>query len=122
MIKRNDDKKEKLINLFIKSAKKAEELNLPPVNIYVQENSNSDSKTSLCGVTLNAYNSYDIYFIGFCIENHFMYFVINHSKGGNGIKCQLNKEEWENIAKDKFFKVYMNYKINDALKGTPIKQ
>lgn len=111
--KQYDDKKEKLIKLFNESIKKAELMNAPVLEATLKEYFSEECPNRVIGVNIE-HNNGNVDIIGICARDNCLYFITD---ANHAIKCQLNKKEWKNM-RNKLFKVYMNYKVNEAFKST----
>lgn len=112
--RQQNEKKERLIELFNVSAEKARKAKVPVTTITLGGKYNC----KVFGFSLkNKY--FQTHFIGVCADDHCIYFISGSLSSGLAIKSQLNKNEWKEVIKHIMFETFINDKLNNAFDSTP---
>lgn len=113
--RQQNEKKERLIELFNTSAEKARKAKVPVTTITL--GGKYDGNVLGFGIK-GKYGEKHI--IGTCAKDHCIYFIVKSPLDCQIIiKSQLNKKEWKEVAQRIIFEATINDRLNDAFEGNP---
>lgn len=112
--KQQNEKKERLIELFNVSAEKARKAKVPVTTFTLGGKYNCKS----FGFRLKDKYS-QTHFIGVCAEDYCIYFISGSLSSELAIKSQLNKNEWKEVSQHIMFEAFINDKLNNAFDSRP---
>lgn len=109
-----DEKKERLIELFIVSAEKARKAKVPAILFTL------DGKYDGNVLGFSIRDKYSqTHVIGINVKDHCIYFISGSLSHELVIKSQLDKKEWKEVAQRIMCETIINDNINHAFDGKP---